>query len=56
MEVPIQEEPFWQEAPVDRPLEHKLTAEIKRPAQVTDRILQEERQTQQNLQHHDGLI
>ena len=49
VEVPIQEEPLRQEAPIDRPLEHKLTAEIKRPAQITDGILQEEGQTQQNL-------
>ncbi len=50
VEVPIQEEPFWQEAPVHRPLEHKLTAKIKSPAHITDGILQEERQTQQKLQ------
>lgn len=56
MEVPIQEEPFWQEAPVDRPLEHKLTAKIKRPAHVANGILQEERQTQQKLRHKDRFI
>lgn len=50
VEVAIQEEPFWQEAPVHRPLKQKLTAKIESAAQVTNGILQEERKTQQKLQ------
>lgn len=53
VEVAIQEEPLGKEAPVDRPLEHELSAEIKCPAQVTDGILQEERKAQQELQYKD---
>lgn len=54
VEVAIQEEPLGKEAPVDRPLEHELSAEIKGPAQVTDGILQEERQAQQELQRKNN--
>lgn len=56
VEVAIQEEPLGQEAPVDRPLEHELSAEIKSPAQVADGILQEERKAQQELRHKDRLF
>lgn len=56
VEVPVQEEPLRKEAPVDCPLEHELSAEIKRPAQVTNGILQKERKSQQELQHKDGLF
>lgn len=56
VKVPTQEEPFWQEAPVDRPLEQKLTSKIKCPAQITNGILQEERHTQQNLWYRDRYI
>lgn len=49
VEVPIQEEPFWQKAPVDSPLKHELTAKIKRSAYISNRIFQEERQSKQNL-------
>lgn len=56
VEVSIQEEPFWQEAPVDCPLEQKLTAKIKCLAHVTNGILQEERQTQQELLYKDRFI
>lgn len=56
VEVAIQEEPLGQKAPVDRPLEHELSAKIERPAHVTNGILQEERQTQQELQHKGRLV
>lgn len=56
VEVAIQEEPLGQKAPVDRPLEHELSAEIESPTQVTDGILQEERKAQQELQHKDWLF
>lgn len=56
VEVAIQEEPLGKEAPVDRPLEHELSAKIKCPAQVTDGILQEERKAQQELQRKDGFF
>lgn len=56
VEVSIQEEPFWQEAPVNCPLEQKLTAKIKCLAYVANGILQEERQTQQELLYKDRFI
>lgn len=49
VEVAIQEEPLWQEAPVHRPLEHELTAEIEGPAHIADRIVQKERKAQEKL-------
>lgn len=56
VEVAIQEEPLGKETPVDCPLEHKLSTEIKCPAQVTDGILQKEREAQQELQNKDWLL
>ena len=56
MEVAIQEEHFGQEAPVDRPLKHELTAKVKSPAQVTNGILHEKREAEQKLGNQDRLI
>lgn len=39
VKVAIQEEPLGQKAPVDRPLEHELSAEIERPGHVSSWIL-----------------
>ena len=49
MEVSVEEEPLGQEAPVHSPLEKELPAQVKGPAHVANRVLQQEGQPQQQL-------
>lgn len=50
VKVAAQEDLLGQEAPVHRPLEEELPAQVKGPANVAHRILQEEWQAKQHLQ------
>lgn len=49
VESTIDEELLRKESPVDRPLEEKLSTELKRPTDVTDGIGAEKREAKRHL-------
>lgn len=49
MKVTIEEELLREKSPVDRPTEKKLSAQLKRPIEISQRIGVQERQSKHNL-------
>ena len=49
VEGAAQEQPLGQEAPVHRPLEHELAAQVEGPVHVAQGVLHQEGQAQQQL-------
>lgn len=49
VEIAAQEDPLWEEAPVDGPPKEELASQVEGAADVAHRVRKEERQAEQQL-------